>query len=309
MMTDRKDRIRVQIGGQEFSIVGGGFQEMLAAVKQISGRRFVSELKVWQLPGSVEQIQNQLDISGFRLEGGAPLTAQPQTAPASGSGGSDRVRVLVGGRRLAVVGGGFQEMLALVKSLPNRRFDSETKLWEISGDVGTIKGMIEAAGYQLEGAQNIPLGPPPPMEAPNFGPPSARMAPPSFEEPDFMDEADAPRFEPPDWWDDSLAPAPFEEEYIPEPPFFDSPSTQAPLTVLPSAPGAGKRSGDRIRVSLGGVSLVISGGGFQEMLAVVKNIPGRRFNPEERVWEIPDNLSLAALGQQVSAAGFTLEQE
>ena len=53
-MTQRKDRIRVHIDGKEFGIVGGTFQEMLAAVKQINGRRFVSELKVWQLPGPGE---------------------------------------------------------------------------------------------------------------------------------------------------------------------------------------------------------------------------------------------------------------
>ena len=114
-MSDRKDRIRIQIGGQEFNVVGGGFQEMLAAVKQINGRRFVSETKVWQLPGSVEQVQHQLEISGYSLEGGAPVSstrpAQPQT-PAGGGG--DRIRVLVAGQRLAVVGGSFQEMLSVL---------------------------------------------------------------------------------------------------------------------------------------------------------------------------------------------------
>ena len=73
-MTQRKDRIRVHVGGKEFSVVGGSFQEMLAVVKQVNGRRFVSELKVWQLPGTVEDVQRQLDISGYQLEGGAPAS-------------------------------------------------------------------------------------------------------------------------------------------------------------------------------------------------------------------------------------------
>ena len=44
-MDQRKDRIRIQVEGKEFSVVGGNFQDMLAAVKQINGRRFVGELK------------------------------------------------------------------------------------------------------------------------------------------------------------------------------------------------------------------------------------------------------------------------
>ncbi|HXV42835.1 MAG TPA: hypothetical protein VEC96_07210, partial [Anaerolineae bacterium] len=150
-MSERKDRIRIHIGSQEFNVVGGGFQEMLAAVKQINGRRFVGELKVWQLPGPVEEVQRQLEISGYTLEGGTPTAANLSSPQATSSTPGDRIRVLVAGKRLAVVGGAFQEMLAVVKNLPGRRFDSETKLWEISGDPGVIRGMIEAAGFQLEG--------------------------------------------------------------------------------------------------------------------------------------------------------------
>ncbi len=308
-MSERKDRVRVHVGGQEFNVVGGAFQDMLAAIKQINGRRFVSELKVWQLPGTPEDIQRQLDISGYRLEEGAPLTAKtsaPQFQPSGGGG--DRVRVLVGGHRLAVIGGSFQEMLALVKNLPNRRFNSETKLWEISGEVGTIKGMIEAAGFHLEGADKISLAPAPPMERPNFSPPAA---PPPFEEPNFAGDDEIP--EPPDWLLDQLArPPDEEEEYFEEPPFFDFeppsfPREPEPPASLPMASG-GKRGGDRIRVRSGEVLMVVSGGSFQEMLSMIKSIPGRRFDSAGRVWEIPPDVSLQALGQRVAAAGFVLEQ-
>jgi hypothetical protein len=311
-MNDRKDRVRVHIGGQEFNVVGGAFQEMLAAIKQISGRRFVSELKVWQLPGTVEDIQRQLDISGYWLEGGAPLatkTAPPQPQPSSLSG--DRVRVLVGGYRLAVVGGNFQDMLALVKSLPNRRFDSETKLWEISGDPGTIKGMVEAAGFQLEGAATLPFDPVPPMASPDFGPSSRSPVPPPFEAPDFLSEDDIT--EPPDWLLDQLARPPDDEaEFFDEPPFFDlePPSfVPKPAGSIPMVAPTSKPAGDRVRLRLGEMLLVVTGGSFQEMLSLIKNIPGRRFEAEERVWEIPDSMSLESLGQRVAAAGFVLEQE
>ena len=74
-MAAYKDRIRVHIEGKEFSVVGGNFQDMLTAVKQISGRRFVGELKVWQLPGTVDDVQSQLEISGYYLEGGKPVSS------------------------------------------------------------------------------------------------------------------------------------------------------------------------------------------------------------------------------------------
>lgn len=300
-MNERKDRIRVQIGGQEFFVVGGSFQEMLSAVKQINGRRFVSETKVWQLPGDAEHIQNQLDISGYRLEGGGPAAAKSPATPAASGG--DRIRILVGGHRLAVVGGTFQDMLSFVKSLPQRRFDSDTKLWEISGEVGVIKGMLESAGFQLEGAANIPLSPVPPMETPHFGEPG-NVPPPPFEEPDFFADDE---LEPPPWLMEDLARRNFEEDYLAEPPFEEE---RFPFTPEPLPTRSGSvRSGDRIRLSLAGLPLVISGGSFQEMLALIKSLPGRRFNADERVWEIPSSLSLEALSQRITAAGFILEQE
>jgi hypothetical protein len=307
-MTDRKDRIRIQIGGQEFSVVGGSFQEMLAAVKQVTGRRFVSELKVWQMPGPVEEVQRQLEISGYWLEGGAPAASAPP-APATPAGaGGDRIRMVVGGQRLAMVGGSFQDMLAVVKSLPGRRFDGETKLWEIPGDPEIIKGMVEVAGFQLEGAGKFPTGPVPPMESPDFlGERGSRMAP-SFEEPDFFDDDELP--EPPPWWDDELALPPSEDDYFDEPFEAEPPPLAArPVASGPVPASAGRRSGDRIRIRMGDMPLVVGGGEFQAMLALVKSIPGRRFNGDERVWEIPDSVGLDSLGQRVAAAGFVLEQE
>jgi hypothetical protein len=304
-VSERKDRVRIQISGQEFSVVGGSFQAMLAAIKQINGRRFVSELKVWQVPGPVEEVQRQLEISGYGLEGGSPVSSTPTSQAASTGAAADRIRVLVGGQRLAVVGGSFQDMLAVVKGLPGRRFDGETKLWEISGDPGVIKGMIEAAGFQLEGVAKIPAGSVPPMELPDFG----GQSPSPYEEPNFFDD-EAP--ESPPWWDDeTAAPPPLEDNHFDEPGFdFKSPPGAAsPAAVLPLADSAGRRGGDRIRLRLGEMVLVVSGGEFQAILGLIKSIPGRRFNGEERVWEIPDTVGLESLAQRVSAAGFVLEQE
>lgn len=317
-MAEWKDRIRVHVAGQEYNIVGGDFQQMLAAVKQINGRRFVSELKVWQLPGTVEDIQRQLDISGYRLEGGKPVGSSPAPAapaarqaaprPAAGQAGGDKIRVLVEGRWLAVVGGDFQDMLAMVKGLPGRRFNIESKVWEIPGEVAVVKGMIESAGFQLEGAENVSIGPVPPMESLDFlgqGPDDI----PPFEGPDFFDQDSPP--EVPDWWDDDLAPPPtFDSSHLASPPSFDEepdPFLEQTFTepVRPSI----RPGGDRIRIRLGQVPLVVTGGSFQQMLSVIKDIPGRRFNGDDKVWEFPDEVGLETVQQAVHAAGFEVRPE
>ncbi len=299
-MDQRKDRIRIQVEGKEFSVVGGSFQDMLAAVKQINGRRFVGELKVWQLPGTIEDIQRQLEISGYRLEGGTPLASAPSPGQsAAARAGGDRIRILVQGHQLAVVGGSFQEMLTAVKNLPGRRFDADAKIWEIPGEVAVVKGMIQTAGFELEGAENIPVQAVPPMEPPVFV--SQSPSPPAFEPPDFFDDDDDFPYEPPDWWDDSPPPS-FDEPFSPEQP---APFEEA----LPSSDKQSLAGGDQIRLRLGDVPLVVSGGSFQEMLAVVKKIPGRRFNPDEKVWEIPAEIELDSVQQAMSAAGFVLSTE
>jgi hypothetical protein len=50
----------------------------------------------------------------------------------------------------------------------------------------------------------------------------------------------------------------------------------------------------------------VTGGSFQEMLAVVKTIPGRRFDSGEKRWQIPDDVTLDSVQQAIKAAGFVL---
>ena len=317
-MAERKDRIRVQVAGQEYSIVGGDFQQMLAAVKQINGRRFVSELKVWQLPGTVEDIRRQLDISGYQLEGGKPVGLSPiQATPpapvgqaakaAAGPAAGDKIRVLVEGRWLAVVGGNFQDMLVMVKGLPGRRFNMESKIWEIPGEVAVVKGMVESAGFQLEGAENVSIGPVPPMEPLDFlgqGPDDI----PPFEGPDFFDQDGPPEM--PDWWDDDTAPPPtFDSAPQAPPSFFDEEPNPFEETFTEPLRSAGRPGGDRIRIRVGQAPLVVIGGSFQQMLAVIKGIPGRRFNGDDKVWEFPDEVGLETVQQAVHAAGFEVRPE
>lgn len=309
-MTDRIDRIRVHIAGKEYSVVGGQFQAMLAVVKGLPGRRFVSELKVWQLPGTVAEVRQKIESSGFQLEGGEAVGPADAPAPAATRPGGDRIRVSVGGQHLAIVGGEFQAMLAVVKNLPGRRFDGEAKVWDIPGDVAIVKQLVEAAGFQLEGAENVAAAPPPGMEPPNFGP---AVEPPPYEEPDFFGDDDVPPYEPPDWWDDNVPPPPSQPpDWLAEPDEFAPPETPQ-FAAPPSAssrPAAGRNSSsDQIRIRIGGVPHVVSGGSFQAMLAAVKNLPGRRFNGQDKVWDIPAEATIDGIKQKIEAAGFTLSRD
>ena len=110
---------------------------------------------------------------------------------------------------------------------------------------------------------------------------------------------------PPDWFDQDQLP-PEDYAYPEEPPFdpFQPPfETPAPVTASASS------GSDRIRLRAGGQSLVVTGGSFQAMLAAIKNIPGRRFNGQEKIWEIPDDITIDSVAQAVEAAGFRLEPE
>lgn len=214
------------------------------------------------------------------------------------------------GRWLAVVGGNFQDMLAMVKDLPGRRFNMESKVWEIPGEVAVVKGMIESAGFQLEGAENVRIGPVPPMEPLDFlgqGPDDI----PPFEDPDFFDQAGP--LEVPDWWDDDTAPPPAFDSSQQAPPFLDEepdPFFEETFTEpARSSQPAGRAGSDRIRIRLGQVPLVVTGGSFQQMLSVIKGIPGRRFNGDDKVWEFPDEVGLETVQQAVHAAGFELRPE
>jgi hypothetical protein len=316
-----KDRIRVQIEGKEFSMVGGSFQDMLAAVKQINGRRFVSELKAWQLPGTVEDVQRQLEIGGYRLAGGGavetpagPLPSSPTRGEAAGR--SDRIRIKVEGRQVSVIGGSFQDMLAAVKNLPGRRFDGEAKIWEIPGELAVVKGMLQSAGFDLEGTEAIRQAPVPPMETPKFSAPNRGSRPSSADGDLFDDNEDLLPFEPPDWDKMPSPPSPpggWEDELMPPEDNFDddfeAPASARPKSPTPRPTPARKSGGDRVRIRIGGIPMVVTGGTFQEMVAAIKNLPGRRFDSADKVWDIPDDMTISEVSQRINAAGFAVERD
>jgi hypothetical protein len=140
--------------------------------------------------------------------------------------------------------------------------------------------------------------------------PVGKPAAPAYESPDFLDDADAPAYEAPDWWDDDKAPPPAmeppdwwnkDEPQVPsepqgslgDPELDDEPDTRGP---------------DQLRIRLGGIPLVITGGPFQEMLDLVKKIPGRRFDSLDKVWDLPADMTIEKFKQKVQAAGFMIKR-
>jgi len=59
---------------------------------------------------------------------------------------------------------------------------------------------------------------------------------------------------------------------------------------------------------VGGIPLVVTGGEFRQMLDVVKKIPGRRFDGQDKVWDIPADVGIESVQQAVNAAGFLLQR-
>ena len=138
------DRILVRVGQQTLAVVGGSFRKMLDAVKAVEGRRFVSEAKLWELPGDVPAITSQMEERGYQVvthqeaEGLPPAqavaTSDTPASPASigpAADREDRIRVRVTDGEFWVTGRPFREMLDAIKALEGRRFVSAAKLWEV----------------------------------------------------------------------------------------------------------------------------------------------------------------------------------
>jgi hypothetical protein len=65
---------------------------------------------------------------------------------------------------------------------------------------------------------------------------------------------------------------------------------------------------DQVRIRLGGIPLVISGGSFQQILTLVKTFPGRRFDGLDKVWDLPPDMTLEEFKQWVQDSGFILKR-
>jgi hypothetical protein len=145
------------------------------------------------------------------------------------------------------------------------------------------------------------------MESPRF---AHTPEPPPFEAPDFFDGGDVPAYEPPDWWDDDEPPPPMAPPDWLDDDMADFPPPNIPAPAAPAAvPATSARTGgDQIRVRIGGIPFAVSGGNFRDMLTVIKELPGRRFDSTDKIWDIPAETTIEGVRQRVEAAGFTLQR-
>ena len=98
----------------------------------------------------IEDFNDPLDFEETPPPEDFPPTSPTSPPARSPAGRRDQIRVIVGNRPLVVVGGGFQEMLAAIKGIPNRRFDGETKQWLLPGDLDSVQQHLRAKGFRLE---------------------------------------------------------------------------------------------------------------------------------------------------------------
>jgi hypothetical protein len=61
------DHVRIYVEGEEYTVAGGSFREMVAAIKGIEGRRFDGPSKMWILPVSLEVVREMLEAKGYEV--------------------------------------------------------------------------------------------------------------------------------------------------------------------------------------------------------------------------------------------------
>lgn len=52
--------LKIKVADREYTVTGGDFYGMLAQVKAIQGRRWDGDLKIWELPGTIEEVREAL---------------------------------------------------------------------------------------------------------------------------------------------------------------------------------------------------------------------------------------------------------
>lgn len=281
------DSIKIRVENMEYNVTGGEFRQLLAAVKALPKRRFVSEQKVWVVDGSLEMVRGQIENSGYILEGGTPVPADATPPPGASEG---RIKIKAGDIEAVVTGNTFQAILTAIKAIDGRRFDGESKTWQLPGAMSAIKARLEKEGFRLEDLRKITPTP----DAPSTTGPAVPPPPPPVDAPPFS--PDMPHFseEEEDFWDD--------EPLLDEP--DDQPPAPAPTPALQKSSPSGRQ--DRIRVVVDNQPLVVVGGTFQEMLAAVKDVPGRRFDGNTKQWQLGDDIG--SVQQHLNAKGFRLEE-
>lgn len=194
MPQERRASIKIRVEDADYEVTGGDFQTLLAAVKALPDRKFDSGSKMWIVSSSLALVRGQLENSGLTLEGGtaaekparssAPAAEKP-ARPATPAERIDRIKVTMAEGQWVVTGDSFQAMLAVIKEIPGRRFDGQTKQWNLPGTAAEIKAFLEKRSLRLESGAGGATEAPPPVAPPVASP----VLPPEPDLPPFPDEA------------------------------------------------------------------------------------------------------------------------
>ena len=238
---------------------------------------------------------------------------------------SIRIRTYDGQYRL--IGGDFQGMLALVRGLPKRRFQTSERIWEIPQSITEIQELAENAGYHVTSDTEMgrALQRPARSAHPRRGSADRILVRVEGEIKavvgstfrvmlDAVKTIDGRRFVSAEkLWElpgnlantaaslESYAlqiVAPEQADDLPPTPPGETPD-------LPDTP-APQRARDTIRVRLADGEGLVVGGGFRDMLGAIKDLEGRRFISEEKLWQIPD--TVASVTAFLDGRGFALER-
>ncbi len=343
MPREQRDKIKLRVENKDYDVSGGTFQELLAGVKALPGRRYLPEQRLWMVPGSFPMIRRQLENSGFILEGGTPIPEEESESPRF----NEQIKIQVGEHTLTVTGASFQVMLQVIKAIPGRRFDRESKTWQVPETITALKQYFTQHNLQLvqpsfetaksdrpssetanlepavNPAQNFQTDtgcetdldePYIPNDFRSDMPPPPPDIPPILEPPPFHEDDDEAMFYEGDLtYPDNVASSPSVNNpstLPPEtPPSSDTsppfPATERSTSTSSSSKSSGRQ--DKIKVKVGDYELVITGGDFRSMLNVVKTIPGRRFDGQSKAWILPDDIN--SIQQHIKANGLRLTEE
>jgi hypothetical protein len=144
-----QEQIRIRTTDGQYAIIGGDFQSMLAFVRNLPGRRFRSDERIWEIPTTIGEIQKSAEGAGFHVtadaEVGKPLRSTPRATAPEG----DRVLIRTAEGDRAISGGAFAELVAAIKSLPQRKWLIKEKMWEIGGELADIERVVSQQGFQI----------------------------------------------------------------------------------------------------------------------------------------------------------------
>ncbi len=142
-----QEQIRIRTQDGQYLIIGGDFQSMLRVVRELPGRRFRGDEKIWEIPARIEEVQRAVEAAGFHVTADSEMGHA--LSPAAARREPEQVRIRTSEGDKAVVGGDFKSMLAVIKELEGRQWLAAERIWAVPGPVSELVVALAAHGLQL----------------------------------------------------------------------------------------------------------------------------------------------------------------